>query len=140
MSLVRLANSFFPSQFKGLDSSLFDDFFQQEKSLPAVNVAEDQDNFKIELAAPGLKKEDFKINVNNGVLMISSEKKQESEKKEENYTRREFQYSSFLRSFTLPTSVDSDKISASYRDGILNINIPKREEVKRNEPKQIAIG
>lgn len=140
MTLMRLANSFFPSSFRGIDDRFFDDFFQQDKNLPAVNVVEDKDNFRVEVAAPGLKKEDFKLNINNGVLTISSEKKQENESKEENYTRKEFHYSSFSRSFTLPSSIDSDKISASYNDGILNILIPKREETKNNQAKQIAIA
>jgi HSP20 family protein len=108
--------------------------------LPAVNVVEDKEKFRIEVAAPGLKKEDFKLNVDNGILTISSEKRQENEIKEENYAKREFQYSSFSRSFTLPNSVDSEMISASYTDGILNIQIPKREEAKQKEPKQIQIA
>jgi HSP20 family protein len=136
---MRLANSFFPSSFRGIDDRFFDDFLEQGKSLPAVNVLEDKDNFRIEVAAPGLKKDDFKLNLNNGILTISSEKKQENESKEENYTKREFHYSAFSRSFTLPTSVDSERISASYNDGILSIQVPKREEAKQKEPKQIQI-
>lgn len=140
MSLMRLANSFFPNSFRGLDDKFFDDFFEQGKSLPAVNVVEDPDKFKIEVAAPGLKKEDFKLNVDNGILTISSEQRQENETKEENYKKREFHYSSFSRSFTLPGSTDSERISASYKDGILNIQIPKREEARQKEPKQIQIA
>jgi HSP20 family protein len=140
MALMRLANSFFPNSFRGLDDKFFDDFLEQGKSLPAVNVVEDKEKFRIEVAAPGLKKEDFKLNVDNGILTISSEKRQENEIKEENYAKREFQYSSFSRSFTLPNSVDSEMISASYTDGILNIQIPKREEAKQKEPKQIQIA
>jgi HSP20 family protein len=139
MALMRLANSFFPNSFRGLEDKFFDDFLEQGKSLPAVNVVEDKEKFRIEVAAPGLRKEDFKLNVDNGILTISSEKRQENETKEENYAKREFHYSSFSRSFTLPGSVDSEMISASYTDGILNIQIPKREEAKQKEPKQIRI-
>lgn len=123
-------------------NSLLDDFFNKDvfdwnsrnfsdvgTTLPSVNVEETDAEFKIELAAPGLKKEDFKVKLDHHVLTISSEKSAEKEEKHENgnYTRREFNYSSFLRSFTLPEeSVEDGEIDAKYHEGILKITIPKK--------------
>lgn len=127
--------------------NFFDDFFAKDlfnwndknfadfgHTLPSVNVKETDTNFDIELAVPGMKKEDFKISLDRNILTISSEQKTESEEKNENgkYTRREFNYQSFSRSFTLPSEVvDSENIEANYADGILKIAIPKkvREEI-----------
>ena len=130
--------------------SVFDDFFGREffpvfehdsfKSLPAVNITEGTDDFTIEVAAPGLDKKDFNIDLENNCLTISSEKEDKAEEKEEKYTRREFRYSSFRRSFTLPETVDSDKIKAKHRDGILSITIPKKEEAKFKPVRQITIS
>lgn len=108
-------------------------------SHPSVNVKETDDNYIIELAAPGLEKKDFNINVENDYLTISAERKQENETKEENYTRREFNYSSFRRSFNLPKSVNADAIAANYTDGVLNITLPKREEAKKKATRVIDI-
>lgn len=130
--------------------SMFDDFFNdsfgenfgltnQGKTIPAVNVKEDKDNFSVELAAPGMKKDDFDINLEHNVLTISSEKKDENEEKKDNYTRREFSYQSFSRSFTLPESVNIDKIEAKYEDGVLRLNLPKLDEAKLKETKRIAV-
>ena len=130
--------------------SLVDEFFGKDLlgnfvdsytgvNMPAVNIVEEKDDFRIEVAAPGLKKEDFKIDLNNNVLTISSEKSNEREENQERYMRREFSYSSFKRSFTLPESAQIDKIAANHKDGILNITIPKKEEAKVKPPKQIAI-
>jgi len=107
---------------------------------PAVNVIENSDNFRIELAAPGMKKEDFKIRVDGNLLEISAERKEEKEEKEENYTRREFSQSSFSRTFTLPDTINADKIGADYRDGLLKLTLPKKDEAKKREPKQIPIS
>ncbi|TLX70765.1 Hsp20/alpha crystallin family protein [Labilibacter sediminis] len=109
-------------------------------STPAVNVKEDEDKFDIEVAAPGMQKKDFKIELNHNLLTISSEKMNEKEDNTEKITRREFCYTSFSRSFTLPNSVKDDGIKASYVDGILDISIPKKEEAKDKGPKRIAIG
>ena len=127
--------------------NLFDDFFAKDmfnwndknfaefgNTLPSVNVKETNQNFDIELAVPGMKKEDFKISLDRNILTIFSEVKTETEQKDETtkYTRREFNYNSFSRSFTLPSQVvDSEKIEANYTDGILKIMIPKKvkEEV-----------
>ena len=116
-------------------------FSSTNTSLPAVNVKETDDDFVIELAAPGMNKKDFKINFNNNILTISSEIKDEKEEKDDNYTRKEFSYQSFQRSFTVPDNmVNGDKISAKYNEGILNIVLPKREEVKPQPEREIKIS
>jgi HSP20 family protein len=92
------------------------------------------------MAAPGLTKEDFKINVENDVLTVSNEKKTETSEKNEKYTRKEFSYSSFLRSFTLPEIVDMEKINAGYENGILTLTLPKKEEAKPKSPREIKIS
>jgi HSP20 family protein len=130
--------------------SLVDEFFGKDLlgnfidgftgvNTPAVNILDEKDDFRIEVAAPGLKKDDFKIDLNNNVLTISSERTDEREDKKERYMRREFSYSSFKRSFTLPDTAQVDKISANHKDGILQITIPKKEEAKVKPPRQIAI-
>ena len=125
--------------------SLMEDFFRNMNepmfggsSVPSVNVKDEKDNYKIEVAAPGLKKDDFNIEVNNDVLTISSEKKDEKKDEDKNYTRREFNYQAFQRSFTLPPSVDADNIDASYDNGVLEVKVPKKEEAKK-ESKKIDI-
>ncbi len=116
-------------------------FSSTNTSLPAVNVKETDDDFIIELAAPGMDKKDFKINFKNNVLTISSEKKSENEDKNGNYARKEFSYQSFQRSFTVAeNAVVGDKISAKYNNGILNITLPKREEVKPQPEREIKIS
>ncbi len=107
--------------------------------IPAVNIKEEKDKFVLELAAPGMKKDDFKINLDNYQLTISAETRDEKKEKEDSYTRREFVYNSFSRSFTLPKSVDIDKIKADYRNGILDIVLPKKEE-ETKLTKQIKIS
>ncbi len=137
-------NLFFPfnrmvDQFFNRD--IFDNQNFASASLPAVNIQETEDDFQVELAAPGLKKEDFKIELDHNLLKISSQQKNKTEEKAENgtFTRREFSYQSFQRSFTLPNSVDYDKIIANYTHGILKISIPKREEAKAKTPRTISI-
>lgn len=122
--------------------NLMDDFFGKETgiNMPAVNIVEGKDNFKIELAAPGLDKNDFKINVDGNVLTVSSEKKEEKKEDDKKYMRREFSYSSFSRSFTLPDSVHEDKINANHKDGVLTIEIPKRDEAKEKPAREIKIS
>ena len=121
------------------------DFFNVATSglqnVPAVNVVENPDGFRIEVAAPGLSKDDFKLNLHHNNLTISAYKENKQEEKEgEKFTRREFSYSSFQRTFTLPTLVDSENIQANYVDGVLKIAIPKREEAKVKPARQIEIG
>jgi len=133
-------------------SSWFDNFFDNNLgteflsnfntgiTLPAVNIKETNNEFVLELAIPGMKKSDFTIDVENKILAISSEVKNENEEKNDYYTRREFGYSSFKRTFTLPDSVESDKVKATYKDGILMVTLPKREEAKQKPPKRIEIS
>jgi len=103
---------------------------------PAVDIAEHDDQFVVKVELPGVNKDDVKITLENNILTIRGEKKQEKETKKENYHRVERSYGSFQRSFTLPTTVKSDKIDAVYKDGILQIALPKAEEAK---PKQIEV-
>ncbi len=135
-SLPNVVDGFFG---KDMLSNFFDDY-QTGICIPAVNIIEGKDNFRIEVAAPGLDKNDFSIDVKNNVLFISSEKREENEVKDEKIMRREFSYSSFNRSFSLPNTVDSDKITATHKDGVLNILIPKKEEAKEKPARQIKIG
>jgi HSP20 family protein len=109
-------------------------------SLPAVNIVEGKEDYRIEVAAPGLNKEDFKINIENNLLTVSSEKEEKNEDKDEKVMRREFNYYSFCRSFTLPQTVNTDKIKASHKDGILQISIPKKEEAKEKPAREIKIS
>jgi len=134
--------------------SIFDRFFENEildwsrrnyssagTTLPSVNIKENTEGYEVEVAAPGLDKKDFNIELNNNVLLISAEKEQENEVKEDDqFTRKEFSYQSFSRSFTLPDTVNAKKIHAKYKDGILRIVIPKKEEAKPKPPKQISIS
>jgi len=108
-------------------------------NLPAVNIAEKKDRFDVSLAVPGMKKEDFNIDVEGNVLTISAEKKEEREEKDERYTRKEFNYSSFTRSFTLPEGVNKERIDATYENGLLNVALPKTEEAKKAASKHIAV-
>lgn len=127
-------------EFFGKD--LLNNFFDGYTGVnsPAVNIVEGKDDFRIEVAAPGLDKKDFKIDLDNNVLTISSESENKKEEKDGKYMRREFSYTSFKRSFTLPNTVEADKISATHKDGILYIQIPKREEAKVKPARQIAIA
>jgi HSP20 family protein len=135
-------------------TNLFDDLFSRDlwnwglannsttnTTLPAVNIRETAENFVVEMAAPGMNKEDFKIELESNQLLISSEKKAENKMDEgEHYTRKEFSYQSFQRSFTLPKDVvDVDQIQAKYENGVLQLLIPKREEVKQKPPRMINI-
>jgi HSP20 family protein len=140
---ARKERRFFPSivdEFFGRDfiPDLFE--FQTGVNMPSVNVIEGKDEFKIEVAAPGLNKEDFKVDLDNNVLTITSEKEEKKEDENQRYMRREFSYSSFKRSFSMPQSVDSSNIRANHQNGVLTITIPKREEAKERPPKQIEIS
>ncbi|MCK7590963.1 Hsp20/alpha crystallin family protein [Subsaxibacter sp. CAU 1640] len=114
--------------------------FNTGMTLPAVNIKENKDEYFLEIAVPGMKKSDFNINVENKVLSISSEKSEETVNEDENYTRKEFGYSSFKRTFTLPDTVESENINAKYNDGILTIHLPKREEAKEKPAKRIDVS
>lgn len=143
--LARRNENYLPSFFdRFFNNELMDwnhaNFSGTNTSLPAVNVKETNDEFVIELAAPGMEKKDFKINFKNNVITISSEKEDKKEVQKENYTRREFSYQSFQRSFTVPeNAIMSEKIEASYNNGILEVKLPKREEVKPQPEREIKI-
>ncbi|RYG10008.1 MAG: Hsp20/alpha crystallin family protein [Chitinophagaceae bacterium] len=130
-------NPFFNDVF---DSVLNDSFLGDRlvSRVPAVNIAENDNEFHIELAVPGLKKEDFKINLDKNVLSISAEKKVENATEGKKYSKREYSYNSFVRSFTLPDTADHAKIEADYTDGILKLNVPKREDAKV-QAREIAV-
>jgi HSP20 family protein len=132
-------NHSFPSIF---DAFLSNDMFDRNvfsSTVPAVNIKENENEFQLDLAVPGLEKENFKIEVENETLVISSEVKEEQETKKDNYSRKEFSYQSFKRAFTLPDSTVSEKISAKYADGVLKVVIPKEEEAKSKGPKNIKV-
>lgn len=135
------------SMLPGLNDGLFGDdlfarFFETpaNTTMPAVNIKEGKEEFNIEVAAPGFDKKDFKIDLNNNVLEISSEKEEKNEENDEKLMRCEFKYASFKRYFTLPDTVESDKIKATYKDGILNVVIPKKDEAKVKPIRQISIS
>lgn len=108
-------------------------------SMPSVNIVENKDNYEVSLAAPGMKKDDFKIDIDSNTLTISAEKEEKKEEKEERYTRKEFNYTSFSRSFSLPDWVNKDKIDASYENGLLKLILPKTEEAKRIASRHITV-
>ena len=152
MSLIKRNKNLLPSFSRIWDD---DDFFNRNlmnwgvsnfsdagSTLPAVNIRETEDSYQVEMAAPGMKKEDFKIELDNNMLTISSEKSEEYEENEkEKYSRREFSYQSFQRSFSLPKEVvDEEKIQARYKDGMLYLTIPKKEEAKQKPPRKIQIA
>jgi len=150
MTLLKRSNNNYPSIPSFMDNILSRDwmdwstsnFSNTNTTIPAVNIKENDNEYEIEVAAPGMKKDDFKVNLNKNQLTISSERSNEkNEKNSENYLRKEFSYQSFQRSFTLPENlVDDEKISAKYNDGILYVRIPKREEVKPRPAREIKIG
>jgi HSP20 family protein len=119
--------------FNDIFENFFNDAFVSDRMVsrvPAVNISETDDHYHIELAAPGLKKEDFKINLERNVLTISAEHQTEQTENDKKYNKREYSYSSFVRSFTLPDSADDGGIEAGYNDGILKIDVTKKEEAK----------
>lgn len=123
-----IANPFFNDVYNLLNDSTLGEKFASR--TPAVNIAETENEFEVELAVPGLKKEDFKINLEKNVLTVSAEKKAEEVNETKKYSKREYSYNSFTRSFTLPQSADQNKIEADYTDGILKLTIAKKEEAK----------
>ncbi len=108
-------------------------------NVPAVNITEQKDTYLVSLAAPGLKKEDFTIDVDGSMLTISSQTEEHREEKDKKFTRKEYSYSSFSRSFTLPEEINKEKIEAKYEDGILKISLPRSEAAKKPSAKHIAV-
>lgn len=125
-------------------SNIFDndlgDFFGKRFSDPAANIIESSDSFHLEIAAPGMVKDDFKINLENNILTISVEVEDQKREEGKQYSRKEFYYGSFSRSFTLPKTIDLDNIKADYESGILKITLPKKEEAKVEIKKEIRIS
>ncbi|WP_276363510.1 Hsp20/alpha crystallin family protein [Daejeonella sp. H1SJ63] len=130
---------------------LFTDFFENDRffdnfekdlinRIPSVNITENGKEFKIEFGAPGLKKEDFKIDIDKNTLTVSSEKEEKKKEENERFTKQEFNYSSFSRSFILPDSVETENVKAKYEDGVLKIHIGKKEDSKNKEKKQIQVS
>lgn len=114
--------------------------FKKVQQMPAVNITENKDSYNVSLAAPGLKKDDFNIDIQNNILTIGAEKEEDKTEDNEKISRREYNYTSFSRSFTLPEEVNQEAIEASYTDGVLKLRLPRKEEVK-NVPasKRIAV-
>jgi len=132
--------------------TFFDDFFKpwnewfesgglrgRVLNIPAVNITEEKDEYLVSLAAPGMKKEDFKIDVDANMLTISSEKEENKEEKGKKFTRKEYNYSSFSRTFTLPEEINKEKIEARYDDGVLKIALPRKEEAKKPAAQHTAV-
>lgn len=138
-------NSLLPSS-----TSLFDDFFTRDLFdwsrtegnglVPRVNIKDEDDGFGVEIAAPGMKKDDFRVQLDNDMLTVSSEVSNNQQEEKDNYTRKEFSYHAFRRSFYLPNTVEADKINAKYEDGILSLWIPKKEEAKKKPSRTISIS
>ncbi|MBZ4035305.1 Hsp20/alpha crystallin family protein [Flavobacterium sp. 17A] len=150
MNLIRRNGASVP----GFQRLFFDDVFGRDlfnwennnfsttsTTLPSVNIKETDENYEVEVAAPGMNKEDFQVTLDNGQLLISSSKQHQVNTEQENYTRREFSYQSFQRSFVLPKNVvDEDKIRARYENGILLLSIPKLEQAREKTPRMIEIS
>lgn len=134
-----LFNEFFNREFLNWGES---NFSNTGTTIPAVNIKERADDFEVEMAAPGMKKDDFRVELDGNLLTISSESSlQEEEKLDEKFTRREFSYQSFQRSFTLPRDVvDAENINARYENGVLRLMIPKKEEARPKPPRKITIS
>ena len=137
MTLVKFnpekRNSSLMPGFSDVFDSIFNDTFFNDRlttRVPAANISETEDHFHVELAAPGLKKDDFKLNLERNVLNVSVEQRSEDNNVQKNYSKREYSYSSWVRSFTLPESANIENIEAQYTDGVLKIDIAKREEAK----------
>ncbi len=144
MTLVKNNGTLFPSLSEFFDNDSWispDRFFKGfQNSLPATNVSETEKEYKIELAIPGFKKDDVKINLENDILTVSAENKNEKEEKNKKFTRREFSYNSFSRSFQLPKAANGEKIEAKYEDGLLKLDILKKEEALAKSSKEIKIN
>lgn len=146
MSLIKRDVGYAPTL-----SNFFDDFFTRDlfnwpsssstgTSIPKVNIYETDSEFHVEMAAPGMSKDDFKVELDNNMLTISSQLETEKDDEKKNYQRREYSFQSFVRTFHLPDSAEYEKINAKYEDGVLNLVIPKKEEAKRKPVRTIKIS
>ena len=145
MSLVNIHNRR-NRPFGGLLDEIFNsslsDFVGGDfvSTSPSINIIEESDRFLVEVASPGLDKKDFDVQIDNDHLIISVKKEDKKDETQENYSRREFNYTSFRRSFHLPETIDAEKIDANYKEGILTITLNKREEAVDRGPREIVIG
>jgi HSP20 family protein len=148
MTLIRKTNPMWSNLNTFFDDFLTKDFFDNRWSnfsdtgttIPSVNIVESQDDFQVEMAAPGMTKNDFNVELDNDTLTISSEKEDTQEENDRTYSRREFSYQAFRRSFYLPNTVEAEKIKAKYQDGVLRLLIPKKEEAKTKPVRQISVS
>ncbi|MEW7290023.1 Hsp20/alpha crystallin family protein [Aquimarina sp. 2304DJ70-9] len=147
MSIIKFNKNRFPwindrvPSWLDTDDFFADDFFIRDKNLPAMNVKENKDDFDIELAVPGFSKKDIEVTIEDDILHICAKSSKEEVEEEENYMRREFNYSSFDRKLQLPSSVDqNEKVKATYKDGILTLNLLKREDSKEPPKRVIDIA
>ncbi|TAN14253.1 MAG: Hsp20/alpha crystallin family protein [Chitinophagaceae bacterium] len=144
MKLLKSNSNLFPSVFSdffGMDD-FFDNFsvWDNDAWLPATNIKEDEKSYGIELAVPGMKKEDITLEVDNGTLTVSGKSKEEKEEEKDTYIRKEYKSSAFVRSFSLPDNVNEEKITSRYEDGILKIKVDKKDVAVKKEKKAIAIS
>jgi len=149
MSLIKFnnRNRLFPTwnndslkSFLGSDDFFNNNFFEEDSLMPAMNVKEHEKDFEIEFAAPGFSKKDFEVTINENILNVCGEKKNETEENQEDYTRKEFSYNSFKRSLQLPKSVNADQnVKATYKDGILKLNLQKNKEAEAKPKKVIKV-
>ncbi|WP_396638445.1 Hsp20/alpha crystallin family protein [Maribacter sp. R77961] len=141
MSIIKRNDMVFPSLMNEIfKPDWFGGMENHRSAVPAVNIMDNDTNFELSLAVPGRQKEDFNIEIDDNVLAISAEVKNESDNLTENYTRREFGFTSFKRAFTLPDTVDTEKIEASYENGILHFVLPKKEEALPKPKRLIALS
>ena len=148
MTLIRRTNPLWPSLNTFFDDFLTKDYFDNRwtnfsntgTTIPSVNIVETQEDFQVEMAAPGMSKNDFNVELDNDTLTISSVKEDTKEEQDRTYSRREFSYQAFSRSFYLPNTVEAEKIKAKYQDGVLRLLIPKKEEAKTKPVRQISVS
>ena len=133
----RMPSTLFNAFYNGPWDSLLGDSIQARSiNIPLVNISENEEAYDVSMAVPGFKKEDFKIDVEGNMLIIKSEKQEESQEKNERFSRQEYSYSSFERYFTLPNGINKEKFEAAYKEGILNIEFPKKEKAKTEATKK----
>ena len=139
-SLTNWIDEFFNDDWFDFDNAFSLSLTPTRRNVPSVNIKEDKNEYRVEVAAPGLTKKDFKIELQDNILTISAKKEEKHEEKDEKVLRQEFNYTSFQRSFSLPETVEPDKIKASHKDGILIVHIPKKETAKQTPSKEIPIS
>ena len=139
MNLIKRQPDFFYSDLLDLPALMLGTIFFRDREFPLVNIRNLDKEFKVELAVPGYSKENLKVEVSDGILTVSSEQKMEKESAQDGWKRREFSYNSFSRSFQLPENADADKVNADFKDGVLNLSIPKKAEAKPARTKAVEI-